>query len=119
VVEATVSMEMASGALPHPGRVSEQRLLSLKIGLRRRWRCRTIMGKTLIVLGFSVGRLCIGGEAASEVDQGHHNIGPRGPRVGRATLGCGCPLAPLWLLFGLRPLSRKNRSFGLHFVQFR
>jgi hypothetical protein len=38
---------------------------------------------------------------------------------GRATLGCGCPLVPLWLLFGLRPSSGKNRSFGLRFVQFR
>jgi hypothetical protein len=27
------SMEMAPGAIPYPGRVLEQRLLSLKIGL--------------------------------------------------------------------------------------
>jgi hypothetical protein len=118
VVEATASMEMAPGALPHPGRVSEQRLLSLEIGLQQWRRCGTILGKTLIVFGFSVRRLYIGGEAASEVDQGNHTIGPCGPRVGRATLGCGCPLAPLWLSFGLRPAFGKNRSFGLHFVQF-
>jgi hypothetical protein len=30
---AVESMEMAPGALPRPGRVSEQRLLSPKIGL--------------------------------------------------------------------------------------
>jgi hypothetical protein len=33
VVEAMESMEMAPGALPHPGRVLEQRLLSPEIGL--------------------------------------------------------------------------------------
>jgi hypothetical protein len=34
---------------------------------------------------------------------------------GRATLGCGCPLAPLRLSFGLRPSCGKNRSFGFLF----
>jgi hypothetical protein len=32
-VEAMESMEMAPGALPHPDRVPEQRLLSPEIGL--------------------------------------------------------------------------------------
>jgi hypothetical protein len=32
-VEAIESMEMAPGAIPHPRRVPEQRLLSPKIGL--------------------------------------------------------------------------------------
>jgi hypothetical protein len=50
-VEAMESMEKASGALPYPGRVPEQRLLSPEIGLRRR-RCGTFLGKTLIFLGF-------------------------------------------------------------------
>jgi hypothetical protein len=36
-VEAMESMEMASGAFPHPGRLPEQRFLSPEIGLRR-WR---------------------------------------------------------------------------------
>jgi hypothetical protein len=31
---AVESMEMALGAIPHPGRVPEQKLLSLEIGLR-------------------------------------------------------------------------------------
>jgi hypothetical protein len=61
---------MALGALPHPGRVPEQRLLSPEICLRRRRRCRTVLGKTPILLGFLVGRLFIGGGAASEGHQG-------------------------------------------------
>jgi hypothetical protein len=67
-VEATDSMEMALGALPRTGRVPEQRLLSPKICRWRRRSCRTLSRKTPIDLGFGVGRLYIGGEAASEVD---------------------------------------------------
>jgi hypothetical protein len=52
--EATASMEMAPGALSHPGRVPEQRLLSPKICRWRRRSCRTLSQKTLIDLGFSV-----------------------------------------------------------------
>jgi hypothetical protein len=65
--EMTTSMEMAPGALPHPGRVPEQRLLSPKICLRQRQHCGTVLGKMPIVLGFSVPRLLIGEKAASEV----------------------------------------------------
>jgi hypothetical protein len=117
VEEATTSMEMAPGALPSPGRVPEQRLLSPEIHRWQRRGCRTSSQKTPTDLGFFVGWLYIGEEAASEVGQGHLTIGPRGP--GGATLGWGCPLAPLRLLFGPRPSSRKNRSFSLCFVQFR
>jgi hypothetical protein len=46
------SMEMAPGALPCPGRVPEQRLLSPEIGLQWRRRCGTLLGKTPIDLGF-------------------------------------------------------------------
>jgi hypothetical protein len=67
-MEAMESMEMAPGALPHPSRVPEQRLLSPKIHRWRRRSCRTLSRKTLIDLGFGVGRLYICGEAASEVD---------------------------------------------------
>jgi hypothetical protein len=74
-VEAMESMEMAPGALPHPGRVPEQRLLSLKIGLQRRRRCRTLSGKTPIDLGFSHRRLFIGGGPMSEGSQGPHTLG--------------------------------------------
>jgi hypothetical protein len=37
--------EDGSGALPHPSRVPEQRLLSPKICLRRRRRCETVLKK--------------------------------------------------------------------------
>jgi hypothetical protein len=63
-------MEMAPGALPRPGRVPEQRLLSPKIRCRRRRSCGTLSGNLPIVLGFSFGRLFIGGGAALEGHQG-------------------------------------------------
>jgi hypothetical protein len=110
---------MASGALPRPGRVPEQRLLSPEIFLRRRRSCGTVLGKTPIVLGFSVGRFLIGEGASSEVDQGGLTMGEYGQGLGRCPLWCGQPLAPLWLPFGPRPSSGKNRSFQTCFVQFR
>jgi hypothetical protein len=69
---------MAPGALPHPGRVPEQRLLSPEICLRWQRRCRTVLGKTPIVLGFSVGRLLIGEGVSSRVDQGGLTTGGHG-----------------------------------------
>jgi hypothetical protein len=63
---AVESMEIALGALPCPGRVPKQRLLSLEIGLRRRRRCRTFLKKTPIHLGFLRQKLYIGGGAMSE-----------------------------------------------------
>jgi hypothetical protein len=72
-------MEMALRALPCPRRVLEQRLLSPKIGQWRRRSCRTLSRKTPTDLGFSILRLYIGGEAASEGHQGHLTMGPRGP----------------------------------------
>jgi hypothetical protein len=102
---------MAPGALPRPGRVPEQRLLSHEI--RHRWQrsCGTLSGNLPIVLGFSVGRLLICKGASSEVDQGGLTMGGRGQGLGHAPLWCGQPLAPLRLSFGLRPSSGKNRSF--------
>jgi hypothetical protein len=44
-VEAMESLEMAPGAVPHPGRVPEQRLLSPEIGLRWWRHCGTFFGK--------------------------------------------------------------------------
>jgi hypothetical protein len=118
-VEATTSMEMAPGAIPRPGRVPKERLLSPKIHRWRQRSCGTSSRKLPIVLGFYVGRLYIGREAASEGGQGSHTIGWHAPGVTRATPWCGGPLAPLWLSFGPRLVSRKNRSFGFCFVQFR
>jgi hypothetical protein len=56
-VEARESMEMAPGALPHPGRVPEQRLLSPEIRRWRRRSCGTLSGKTPIALGFWLWRV--------------------------------------------------------------
>jgi hypothetical protein len=75
---------MAPRALPRPGRVPEQRLLSPEICLRRQRRCGTVLGKMPIVLGFSVGRLLIGEGASSEVDQGGLTTRGRGQGLGRA-----------------------------------
>jgi hypothetical protein len=74
---------MAPGALPHPGRVPEHRLLSPEICLRRRRRCGTVLGKTPIVLGFSIGRLFIGEGASSGVDQGALTTGWHSQGLGR------------------------------------
>jgi hypothetical protein len=56
-VEVMESMEMALGALPRPGRVPKQRLMSPEIGLQRRRHCGTLLGETLIDLGFLRRRL--------------------------------------------------------------
>jgi hypothetical protein len=45
-VESMESMEMAPGAIPHPNKVPEQRLLSPEIGLRQRRCYETFLGKT-------------------------------------------------------------------------
>jgi hypothetical protein len=89
---------MAPGALPYPGRVPEQRLLSPKIRRWRRWSCGTLLEILPIVLGFSVGRLLIGEGASSEVDQGDLTMGGRGQGLGCAP----CCVASLWPLYGSR-----------------
>jgi hypothetical protein len=96
---------MAPGALPCPGRVLEQRLLSPKIRRQRRRSCGTRSGNLPIDLGFSVLRLLIGEGASSGVDQGGLTMGGRGQGLGRAPLLCGQPLAPLRsrLVLVLRP----------------
>jgi hypothetical protein len=70
-------------------------------------------------LGFSCRGVFIGEGAASEVDQGAHTIGRRGPGTGRAPWWCGRPLAPLCLLFGSLEASVNFRTSGFCFVQFR
>jgi hypothetical protein len=87
---------MAPGALPRPGRVPEQRLLSPEIRRRRQWSYGTLSGNLLIVLGFSVGRLLIGEGASSGVDQGGLTTGGCGQRLGRAP----CCVTSLWPLSG-------------------
>jgi hypothetical protein len=90
---------MALGALPHPGRVPEQRLLSPEICLQRWRRYGTVLGKMPIVLGFSIGRLLIGEGASSGVDQGGLTMGGRGQGLGHAPLvwlASGPSPAPVW-----------------------
>jgi hypothetical protein len=48
-VESMESMEIAPGALPHPGKVPEQRLLSPEIGLRQRRRCGIYFKKRRLI----------------------------------------------------------------------
>jgi hypothetical protein len=57
-------------------------------------------GKVIGCLGFSHRGVFIGEGAASEVGQGGLTTRGRGPGAGRAALWCGCPVAPLILLFG-------------------
>jgi hypothetical protein len=52
-------------------------------------------------LGFSRRGVFIGEGASSEVDQGAHTTGRRGPGVGRTPWWCGHPLVRLRLLFGV------------------
>jgi hypothetical protein len=78
---AVESMEMAPGAIPHPDRVPEQRLLSPKLHLQWRRRCRTFYRWMLIVLGFSHRSHFIGGRAMSEGTRGAQTtqwLGQRG-----------------------------------------
>jgi hypothetical protein len=109
---AVASMETAPGAIPRPGRMPEQRLLSPKIGLRWRRRCRTFRGWTPIHLGFSRQRLYIGGGAMSEGTQGPHTTRWRGQGCTRATRWCGHLLALLRLCFGLGLVSGKIGTSG-------
>jgi hypothetical protein len=109
---AVESMEMAPGAIPHPSRVPEQRLLSPEIGPRW-WRCcGTLSGKTPIDLGFSRRRLYIGGGAMSEGTRLAHTTCWRGQGWTRATLWCGQPLAALRVSFGLRLVSGEIGTSG-------
>jgi hypothetical protein len=64
-------------------------------------------GKLIGALGFSRQGEYIGGRAASRGGPGGLTPWWRGPRLGHAALGCGRPLAPLYLIFGLRLVSRK------------
>jgi hypothetical protein len=58
-------------------------------------------GKLIKALGFSCRGEYIGGRAASGGGPGSLTPWWRGQGLGRATLGCGQPLASLRLIFGL------------------
>jgi hypothetical protein len=106
-------MEMAPGAIPHPGRVPEQRLLSPKTRLRWRRCCRTFHGWMPTPLGFSCRRQFIGGRAMSVGARGAHTMWWRGQRWDYATLWCGRLPALLCLPFGLRLRDSKIGTSGL------
>jgi hypothetical protein len=112
-------MEMAPRALPHPGRVSEQRLLSPEMWLRRRWHCGTVLEISPTPLGFSIPRLLIGEGASSGVAPGLLTPRRRGQGLGHAGLVWGWPVAPLLRLFGSLEASEQNKTLGTCFVQFR
>ena len=75
---AVESMEMAPGAIPRPGRVPEQRLLSPESCLRRRRCYGTFRGFLLGYLGFSTRRHLIGEEATRGGARGAHTTPGRG-----------------------------------------
>jgi hypothetical protein len=70
-------------------------------------------------LSFSRQGEYIGERAVSEGGPGGLTPWWRGPGLGHATLGCGRPVAPLCLIFGLREAWVKIGGFGFCFVQFR
>jgi hypothetical protein len=76
--------------------------------------CSMFRGKAIRPLGFSRRGEYIGERVASGGGPGGLTIWWRGQGLGRATLGCGEPLAPLRLIFGLRDASGKIE--GLAFV---
>ena len=95
------SMEMAPGALPRPGRVPKQRLLSPETC--RRWRRRLWCFCQIwhIPLGLSRRGVHIGERVASEGSCGPHTTWWRGRHGTRATIWCGRPTALQVLSFGL------------------
>ena len=82
---AVASMEVTPGAIPRPGGMPEQRLLSPEICLRRRRSCGTVLEKSSTPLGFSVLRLYIGEGASSGGSQGLLIPEWRGQGLGRTT----------------------------------
>ena len=81
---AMESMEMAPGAIPRPGMVPEQRLLSPESCLRRRLRYGTFRGIWLGYPEFSRFVEYMGERARSVDARGAHTMPRRGPGSGRA-----------------------------------
>ena len=89
---AVESMEMAPGAIPRPGRVPEQRLLSPESRLRWWRRGGTFRGLRLDDLGFSRDGEYMGGEAT----RGSARGGPTTPGRGLAWPAPGVGVATPW-----------------------
>jgi hypothetical protein len=109
---AVESMEMALGAIPRPGSVSEHRLLSPKISLRWRRRCGTLSVKMPIDLGFLHQRLYTGGGAMSEGTRVAHTTWWRSQGWTHTILWCGQTLSLLRVSFGLRLVLEKIGTSG-------
>jgi hypothetical protein len=75
--------------------------------------------KVIGYLGFSHRGVFIGEGASSGVDRGGLTRRGRSQGLGHAALVCGHLVAPLRLLFGSLEVSRKNKTSGTYFVQFR
>jgi hypothetical protein len=85
---------------------------------QRRWRIAICFWKNDRVFRFFPSGGLYRRRAASEVDQGAHTIGWRGPGAGRAPWWCGRPVAPFCLLFGSLEASVNIWTSGIFFVQF-
>ena len=86
-----MAVETTPGAIPRPGRVPKQRLLSPETCLRDGGGYGTLRGISSIVLGFSHLGAYIGERAASEGSRGAHPIPGHAPLLGRAARWCGAP----------------------------
>ena len=71
-------MKMAPGALPRPGKVPEQRLLSPELGFWMAVELRRISGKILRVLSVLGQGVFMGEEATQGGGQGHQATSKRG-----------------------------------------
>ena len=89
---AVESMEISPGALPRPGRVPEQRLLSPETWLRCDSGGGTFLEDSGLFLGFLPRGEYIGERAEPGAHQGAHTTPRRGQGVGRAQGG----VATLW-----------------------
>jgi hypothetical protein len=108
---------MASGAIPYPDRVPEQRLLSPELHLRQRRCCETLSGKTPIDLGFSHRRLFYRRRGVVRGHPGapHHSVARPGVQPHHQVVWPppGPPSSLLWTPSHVG----ENRNFGLRFVQ--
>ena len=100
------SMEMAPGALPRPGRVSEQRLLSLEIGFRMAAELWNFSGEIVYPpVSFRSGGVFIGEEATRGGARGvlttpRHGSLQAAPSASEEAVGLPrtCPSGPRSLL---------------------
>ena len=79
-----MAVEMTPGAIPRPGRVPEQRLLSPESCFSVDGGVRTFRGFLIRCLGFSRDGEYMGEGTESAEARGPHTHPRRGPRAGRA-----------------------------------